>query len=186
MEYLASLPWYLNKIVSDTDFTEVTENKVNFHWGDQMELNKYLSVDQDDNFGQLLMSGTIESSYPLIWLVKGYTFKADGYSEDGYFFDGIKILFFKKTDMEWLNKKRWKDNMHSLYGLGHFFKETLKLDSDSDIIDYDLEWEEDDKASIKKISKDQSKSVDYCDVIILRIKRLRINTKCFKYLEYSC
>lgn len=186
MEYLASLPWYLNKVVTDTIFTDVTEEKVNFHWGDEYELNKYLSVDQDDNFGKLLMSGTVESSYPLIWLVKGYSFSPTDYSEETYLFENIKIFFFKRTDMDWLNKERWKDNIHSLYGLGHLFKDTLKKDQFSDVYVDKMTWYEDDRVSIKTTSGEGSKSVDNCDSIVLKIKELKINTECFKYMEHVC
>ena len=184
MEYLTSLPEYLNKIVKDTDFTEITDCKVNFHWGDQHELHRYLSVDQDDSFGQLLMSGTVETQYPLIWLVPGYRFSPYDVTEELYEFDNIKIVIVKRTDMEWLNKQRWKDNMHSLYALGETFKTTLKLDKDSEIVGNNYSWMESPTYSV--IDENKSKTLDYCDALILEIRQLRINTECFKYLEQTC
>jgi len=189
MEYLTSLPEYLLSIVQKTDFSDVSNCKVNFHWGNQNELNKYLHSTQDDVFGKMLMSGAVESQYPLIWLVKGYDFYPHDISEVLYDFDKVNIFFLVKTDMSWLNKRRWKNNMHKLYGIGHLLKESLKRDRFSDLVGNNYKWEEDDQISLKKDTQnggDKSSTIDFCDGLILKIDKLRINTDCFNYLSVKC
>lgn len=182
MEHLTSLPEYLNSIIKTTDYSAVTEDKINFHWGDQSELNRYLSVDQDDKMGMLLMSGTVETQFPLVWLVAGYEFSPYDNSEDLFEFAPVRLVILKRSKEEWLNTTRWKDTIHELYGIGSLLKASIS----SDIVGNDYSWKEEPGFHITSEKEKQSSIVHYCDALVLKINKLRIDTNCFRYLEQSC
>jgi len=98
MDSLVSLPTELSLALAKMD--------INFHWGKQEELLRYLHSDSDDKNYEIFLSSSERSSFPLAWLVSGWLLKPlDTRLENKFKGSKVKIVFMRVTDKTWGNKE---------------------------------------------------------------------------------
>lgn len=120
--YADDLERVLGYLISRMDFSNITDKKVNYHWGDQIELNRYLTWKGENIAVKNAIKGQNEQEelkYPLIWLVLPNTgIKGES---DWVIHRGTRLVISKNTRSELLNDTRWNVSFLLLSGIANTF-----------------------------------------------------------------
>jgi len=124
--YADDLERVLGYLISKMDFSKVTENQINYHWGDQTELNRYLILKGENIAVKNALKGQneqLELKYPLIWLVLPNTgVKAEA---DWVIHRGTRLVIAKNTRTDVLNATRWNVSFSLLSGIANILLNKL-------------------------------------------------------------
>lgn len=154
MERLESLPEFMSEVIerSDIDYS--------FHWGKQEELNRFLTVDEDKKYHEIFLRGSTKGTFPLAWLVSGWQMKPN--TVGGFTFNGVRLVFMKKTDKEWLNDERWANTFKQLQeDVPKFIKQANLLRSQ--FVNRDWSLREEENYAIRN----KNATLEYVDAIVL-------------------
>lgn len=188
------LPLFLTGFINEIDFTEICgTEKVNFHFGDQDELDRYLNLFKNSSSEKLAQSimvngsydlaisnGDITMPYPIIWLklVKNGNPRTRNKDRRGIcqLIENIEILFICDTDCEWLNTERWEKNMSKLRQLACKFQDSFRGKQWAIMID-------ENSYEIGDFSK-KADCEKHWDAFILNFDLL-LNAKCLSEKKYK-
>lgn len=117
----------LGYVISNIDFSKVSDFPVQYHWGNQIELNRYLAfrgenINVINSFAE--NEKEIEHKYPLIWLVlpnKG----TKGLS-DWIYHRNTQLIIAKNTKSEYLNDTRWDISFALLSDIANMFLNNIE------------------------------------------------------------
>jgi hypothetical protein len=106
--YADDLERVLRYIISKTDFSNICDKPVNYHWGNQQELNRYLIRKGENIQSENSIKEPAEEKkykYPLIWLVLPNT--GTKYEADWIIHRKTRLVISKNTKSDLLNDVRW-------------------------------------------------------------------------------
>lgn len=175
------LGWRLSKI----DFSSVTDCCINYSWGDQKELIKWIHHKDakqqfEGNFFTISGNSNIpigkRKKYPLIWLsTPNLTGQSVG---TGVMYRNVDIIIATDTKEEYLNSTRWKKHQHFLQAIGNEIIEKLgggvKVYKDDGVLQYGYA----NKPNISADSSgEESKAIDLWDAVVINAD-LIVNKEC--------
>ncbi len=175
MGYIADIETILGHSIKEIDYSEFTNKAINYHWGSQMELNRWL-VAKDKEISGYNAFDEEANKYPLIWLA--HPNKGEHLWGDDFLHRNTKLLFVCKAEPEHFNNTKWNSTMPMLTDLVEITMKGIQRNKNTSIqrnngglsISYE-------KLTNYYTSQNESKAIDIWDAIIVTTD-LIINTKC--------
>jgi hypothetical protein len=181
LKHIADLETLLGWSLSNINFSNITDEIINYSWGDEKELVKWIHYKdvKTQNSGNLYtISGDVNfpickrKKYPLVWLNTPVT---GNNRNDIKEFSNVQIIVCSNTTEEWLNSTRWTKHIPQLQAIADSIIENLRgavsIKRDNGILNYNYR-------TIPNYSVvDESKAIDNWDAVVINTDLL-INTNC--------
>lgn len=123
LQHIVDLETLLGYSLSLVDFTSITDETINYSWGDESELVNWIhhkdeNISTSGNFYTISGENVIDidkrTKYPLIWLVTPVRGVSKGDIKD---FGNVRIIVASNTQEDWLNSTRWKKRIPMLQAI---------------------------------------------------------------------
>lgn len=184
LKHIIDLETLLGYKLSKIDFSDVTNENINYSWGDESELISWIkSKDDNSKFGgnfYTIANGVntlIDKSkkYPLIWLatpVKGEN------NSDIKRFDNISIIICTNTEFSLLNKDRWGKNIPILQGIADKIidklKGSLRIVRNNGVLEYS--YRNMPKYGVSETVNSENKAIDLWDAVVIETSLIASNS----------
>ena len=170
LKHIVDLETLLGYTLNKVDFSDITNDNINYSWGDESELKKWIVLKDEKtstsgNFynisGSLKIPVSKQKKYPLIWLVTPVEGRNESQLKS---FKNVTIIICENTTEESLNADRWRDKIPTLQAITDKIIDSLrgdlKIAKDRGVLQYS--YRNVPKYSIKENGggKDASKTID--------------------------
>lgn len=177
LKHIVDLETLLGYRLSQIDYTSITDQAINYSWGDESELTSWIK-NQDDtvkysgNFysisGNDKVSIEKRKKYPLVWLV---TPVEGENNRDIKNFNNVTIIICSKTEEQWLNASRWKEYIPMLQAIADTIIDNLKgnirIRRDNGVLKYSYRNLPKYSVSEKGGENDETATLDLWDAVVL-------------------
>lgn len=181
LKHIVDLETMLAYRLSQIDYTSITDETINYSWGDESELISWIkNLDDNTKYSGnfYTISGTdklnIEKrkKYPLVWLVTPVNGVNAGDIKN---FDNVTIIICSNTEESWLNASRWKQHIPMLQAIADTIIDNLKgnirIKRDKGILQYSYrnlpKYSISEKGE-KGENKAETATIDLWDAVILK------------------
>ena len=191
LKHIADLETVLGFRLSQIDFSDITEDTINYSWGDEEEVHEWIRhMDASTQFSGNVytVSGDDKipvekrKKYPLIWLVT----PIEGRNTDFKNFDGVNLIICSDTEEQWLNKTRWGKRIPMLQAIADRIIDKLRGNVRIAVEDGNLVYafRNVPKFSASEKGEGENKTIDLWDAVVLNLD-LIIDDSCKSEAYYE-
>lgn len=188
LKHIVDLETVLGWKLSNIDFTSITDEAINYSWGDESDLITWIKHKDDKTqfngsfysiSGEDKIDVSEKSKYPLMWLDStGFTSENTGI---GMRFNNVNLWICSNTDSTWLNSTRWNKKIPKLQALANHVISNLvgdvKIFKDRGVLKYGYRTRGNIGIGESGSKDSKSKALDIWDAVIINMQ-LVVSKEC--------